>query len=178
VLSVGGGATCRWDIADRPLGRVEPGVELDPMDPTRRALLVAAGAADAVVIASPLYHNSYSGAVKDVLDHLSPRQLADKPVALLSNSGGTMSTQALDHLRLVVRALQSIAIPRQVVTVDSDFVREGDQYCLKSADIEARLRALAGDLLWLVGRLSDNSGDAIQNGRATRRKVVAATRRT
>jgi azobenzene reductase len=180
VFAVNGGGTCRWEIAVRPLPPLEPGVDSDPQDQTRRALLVAADAADAMVIASPVYHCSYSGVVKDALDHLSPLQLAGKPVALLSNSGGTMSTQALDHLRLVVRALQALAIPRQVVTIDSDFVLDGDHYCLASADIDARLQALAHDVLWLAGRLrrDDDGAPVDRNRREAPQRVLATTRRT
>jgi azobenzene reductase len=185
VLAVGGGATCRWDIAQRPLPPVQPGLDADPPDPDRRALLVAADAADGLVIASPLYHNSYSGSVKDALDHLSPRQLTGKPVALLSNSGRRISSQALDHLRAVVRALHAIAIPRQVVTVDGDYVLDGDQYRLDSPEIDARLQQLAVELLWFTERLRRDvdsaarhtDAGAVHAPRATPRRALATTTR-
>ena len=121
-VAVRGASTCRWDIARRPLEPIVPGRE-PPQE--AGALTTLAGAADALVIVSPLYHNSYSGAVKDVLD----------------------------HLRDVVRALLGIAVPRQVVTVDADYELDGDHYRLVDPRIELRLSALADELLWLASRL-------------------------
>jgi len=160
ALAVGGAATCRWDIAQRPLPPLRPGVEADPVDPARRALLAAADAADALVIVTPLYHASFSGDVKQALDHLSPRQLAGKPVALASNSGGASGAQAVDHLRAVVRALHAVAIPQQVVTVDAHYVLVGDQYRLADSDALARVRALGEHLLWFAGRLHRDAAAA------------------
>jgi azobenzene reductase len=149
-VAVRGASTCRWDIARRPLEPIVPGAEA-PQEAAQLATL--ARAADALVIVSPLYHNSYSGAVKDVLDHLTLQEVERKPVALLSNSGGMPSTQALDHLRDVVRALRGIAVPRQVVTVDAEYKLDGDHYRLANPAIELRLSALADELLWLAARL-------------------------
>jgi len=149
-VAVRGASTCRWDIARRPLEPIVPGGE-PPPEAVQLATL--ARAADALVIVSPLYHNSYSGAVKDVLDHLTRRDVERKPVALLSNSGGMPCTQALDHLRDVVRALRGIAVPRQVVTVDAAYELDGDHYRLVDPAIELRLSALADELLWLAARL-------------------------
>src|SRR5919199_5159263 len=148
-VAVRGGSRCRWDVARRRLEPIVPG-RAPPQEAS--ALTTLAGAADALVIVSPLYHNSYSGAVKDVLDHLTLRELEGKPVALLSNSGGMPSTQALDHLRDVVRALLGIAVPRQVVTADADYDLDGDHYRLVDPAIELRLSALADELLWLAAR--------------------------
>lgn len=152
-VALRGASTCRWDIAMRPLPPVVPGRAPHELGPDERALVAAAQAADAIVIASPLYHNSYSGAVKDALDQLSARELEGKPAGLLSNSGGFPSTQALDHLRAVVRGLLGLAIPREVVTVDRDYTCSGDRYVLSSDAIAARLIALADELVWLAGRL-------------------------
>src|SRR5438067_6663567 len=67
-----------------------------------RRLIALADAVDGFVLASPVYHNSYSGALKNMLDHLSVTQFRYKPVGLLSHAG-TRSAQALDQLRIVVR---------------------------------------------------------------------------
>jgi azobenzene reductase len=153
ALIGGGAATCRWDIAQRQLPLLRPGVEADPVDPARRALLAAADAADALVIVTPLYHASFSGAVKAALDHLSPRQLTGKPVGLASNSGGASGAQAVDHLRAVVRALHAVAIPQQVVTVDAQYALVSGQFRLADADALGRVRALGEHLLWFAERL-------------------------
>jgi azobenzene reductase len=171
AVAIGGASTCRWDIASRPLGPFAPRSMSIELGADARSLVATARAADALVIASPLYHNSYSGAVKDALDHLSARDVARKPVGLLSNSGGIASTQAIDHLRQVVRALLAIAIPQQVVTVDADYVLEGDRYRLANSGIEDRLDDFAAELLWLAMRIRNEDrpedGRRSANGAAT-----------
>jgi azobenzene reductase len=185
VLAVRGAATCRWDIAQRPLTPVQPGLQIDTVDLDRRAFLQAAEAADALVIASPLYHGSYSGVVKDALDHLTPKHVAGKPVALLSSSGGAVGAHALDHLRAVVRALHAVAIPRQVVTVDSDYVLDDDRYRLQNADTRVRLDELGTELLWFTERLRGDAHAGVTGGpvpaapvqKRSRRALAASTRR-
>jgi azobenzene reductase len=150
-LAVRGATTWRWDIAQRPVPPIAPAGEADE---AAGMLAGAAREADGLVVASPLYHGSFSGAVKDALDNLSARELEGKPVALVSHSGSFPSTQALDHLRCVVRAMRGLAVPRQLVTVDPDYARFDDRYVLTSDGISMRLGALAEDLLSLVARLA------------------------
>jgi NAD(P)H-dependent FMN reductase len=148
-----GASTCRWDIGSSPL----PPVLREPVAPHEasraRALRAEAEAADGFVIATPLYHGSYSGCVKDALDHLSAKEVQGKVVALLSHAGGFPTTQALDHLGAVARSLRTLAVPGQVVTVNGDYRLCGDRYVLASEEVGARLGALADELLWLAVRL-------------------------
>jgi NAD(P)H-dependent FMN reductase len=154
ALDARGAVTVVWDVAERPL----PAVLRRPPAAFARALAAEARLADALVVATPLYHGSYSGAVKDALDHLSADELAGKPVALLSHSGGFPTTQALDHLRAVVRSMRALAVPEQVVTTNVDYRRERDAYVVASAAIGARLDALAAELTDLTIRLRPAPG--------------------
>jgi NAD(P)H-dependent FMN reductase len=147
-----GADTRCWDVAEHDLTPVGRGCEDD--DPVSASLRRAARWADAFVIATPLYHNSYSGAVKNVLDHLDVRHVGGKPAALISCSGGIPSPQAVDHLRLVVRALRGIAIPCQVLAADAEFERVDERFELTSPAARARLEQLASELLWFAERLS------------------------
>jgi azobenzene reductase len=174
-LAVHGARTCLWDVATRRVCALEPD---GANDAAARVLAAAARTADAVVIASPLYHGSYSGVVKDALDHLSARELEGKPVALLSHSGGFPSTQALDHLRHVVRALLAFAIPRQVVTVDADYVLDHDRYSLVNEAIEGRLGALAEQLVWTALRLRPDLHEPSANGDSARALAGTTERRS
>src|SRR5438876_203322 len=78
---------------------------------------------------SPVYHNSFSGILKNALDSLSIQQFRNKPVALMScgNSDRTGS-QPCDHLRIVARGLLAVAIPTQVITLPSDFTFAQGRY--------------------------------------------------
>ena len=44
-----------------------------------------------------------------------------KPVGLICNSGGIVSSEPLSHLRVIVRSLLGIAVPTQIATHDSDY---------------------------------------------------------
>jgi azobenzene reductase len=151
-----GAATDRWDLAERALPLADPAQHAVPLamrEPRGRELVAAARSADALVLASPLYHSSYSGVLKNALDHLNARDLRRKPVALLSHTGRRPSAQAIDGLRLVVRALLGISLPSQVITVDEDYEREGRALRLVGGTAEERLAESVAELLWFAERL-------------------------
>lgn len=107
-----------------------------------------AEAADGFVVSSPVYHNSYSGLLKNALDWLGIRDFRQRPAALISHGG--RSTQAVDHLRIVVRGVLGVAITAQVCTRDADFAAEPDSdglYELTDADIMPRIERTADELI-------------------------------
>lgn len=172
ALAERGARVERWDLAERGVPAADPGQHVLPValrEQPGRALAQAAARADAVVLATPLYHNSYSGMLKNALDHLSARELERKPVALLSHTGRLPSTQAIDHLRLVVRALLGIAIPAQVITVDGDWSLRDGHYRLEAPAIESRLTALVDELIWLAERLEAGEHAGLHLARAESR---------
>ncbi len=123
-------------------------------DPATARLFRLAEAADAYLLASPVYHNSYSGVLKNALDYLTLRDLRYRPVALLSHGG--RSTQAVDHLRVSVRGLLGVAIPAQVCTAEADFTAEPGEdglYAVTDGDIQARIARQAEELLLFAKHL-------------------------
>jgi azobenzene reductase len=168
-LRMSGAQVARWDLRERPLPLADPRSHAHPERhpaPEVRALVAAITEADALLLGSPVYHNSYAGVVKNALDHLAIPHFAHKPVGLLSNGGGAFSTQAVDHLRLVVRGLGGIAIPTQVVTVDEDYLlADGDLHIVAPA-IHERLDRFVAELLWFCAQLRSRSagGDDRRRG--------------
>ena len=71
-------------------------------------------AADAVVLGSPVYHGSYSSALKNALDYCGFDEFDETTVGLLCVAGGSFPTTTLDHLRSVGRALNAWVLPHQV----------------------------------------------------------------
>jgi NAD(P)H-dependent FMN reductase len=69
--------------------------------------------ADAVVLGSPMYHGSYSSALKNALDYCGFDEFEETTVGLLGVSGGSFPTTTLDHLRSVCRALNAWVLPHQ-----------------------------------------------------------------
>lgn len=76
----------------------------------------AAARADGLLIATPVYHDSFSGLLKLALDGLEEGLLEGKLAALISVGGGRFGNGlALEHLRTVLRAMGVWTLPRQVV---------------------------------------------------------------
>ncbi len=148
--------TTFWDLCTEPLPIADPAFHENPSShpgKTVRRFVALADSSDAFVFSSPIYHNSYSGVLKNALDHLTIPHLYWKPVGLISH-GGNRSTQAVDHLRIVVRGLQGIASPKQVCTSPEDYrVNDEGDYEVVSQDIEARVGHFALELIILAYQL-------------------------
>jgi NAD(P)H-dependent FMN reductase len=71
-------------------------------------------AADSVLLGSPVYHGSYSSALKNALDYCGFDEFEETTVGLLCVAGGAFPTTTLDHLRSVARALNAWVLPHQV----------------------------------------------------------------
>ncbi|MEJ8545801.1 NADPH-dependent FMN reductase [Brevibacillus borstelensis] len=145
-----------WDLRVRPLPIADPKYHYEPekhIDETARELIRLASQADAFVLGSPNYHNSYSGVLKNALDILNMDMFRDKPVGLVGNGGGIRSTQPIDHLRIVVRGLLGVAIPMQVASCKSDFMLESGRYIVTAEDLKQRLDAFTAQLITYTEKL-------------------------
>jgi NAD(P)H-dependent FMN reductase len=85
--------------------------------------------ADSVILGSPMYHGSYSSALKNALDYCGFDEFENTTVGLLAVSGGSFTTPTLNHLRSVCRALNAWVLPHQAAIPqartkfdDSEFV--------------------------------------------------------
>ncbi|MDH3970507.1 MAG: NAD(P)H-dependent oxidoreductase [Rhodospirillales bacterium] len=148
----GQGARVRLlDLYEAPLPPLDPALRArgeDHPDPNAAELYRLAGRADAFVLATPVYHNSYSGVLKNALDYLGSEQFRYRPVGLASHGG--RSTQAVDHLRQVVRSVLGVAIPTQVCTAAADYDgRPGETGCHRIVDPEilSRIEGFADELV-------------------------------
>ncbi len=70
--------------------------------------------ADAVILGTPVYHGSYSSALKNALDYCGFDEFDETTVGLLCVAGGSFPTTTLDHLRSVGRSLNAWVLPHQV----------------------------------------------------------------
>jgi AraC-like DNA-binding protein/NAD(P)H-dependent FMN reductase len=146
-----------WDVGERSLPMHARGES--PVIATFRDVVQSA---HALVVATQLQHGSCSGVVKHALDQLSADQLHGKPVGLIS-TGGDGGPLALDHLRAIVRALEGVAIPCQVIAVDGDFVRVGRRYEIATPRLGERITELASEMVWFLSRLCPfpETGDSL-----------------
>lgn len=88
------------------------------LPPAVQRWLALATEADAFVWLTPLYHGSYSGALKSALDwleYLRPQgYLQDKYVGLVAYSDGQQASQAILGLQNVAHALRAWTLPYSV----------------------------------------------------------------
>ncbi|WP_044641947.1 NADPH-dependent FMN reductase [Risungbinella massiliensis] len=82
---------------------------------------------DAFVILSPEYHSGMSGVLKNALDFLSRDQFSLKPVAIaVAAGGGKGGVNALSNLRIVLRGVNALVVPSQMVVDPRDFLESGE----------------------------------------------------
>ncbi|WP_274518819.1 NADPH-dependent FMN reductase [Streptomonospora alba] len=159
-----GARTDVLDLREHRLPQVDVryhGSPEDPPDPAVGDLLHRVRAADAMVWASPVYHNSYSAALKNALDHLAIADVRGKPLALCGNGGRRASGQAADHLRIVARGLHGIAVPLVTTTADGDFRRVDGEYRIAARETIERAVAMCQQLLDYTDRFRTAPQDAV-----------------
>jgi FMN reductase len=102
-------------------------------------------AADAVILASPVYRGTYTGALKNLLDHLPVDALGGKPVGIVAMGATTHHYLGVDwHLRDVLTWFGALAAPTSIYLSSSDFF-EG----APSDDARAELAGLVDTLVRL-----------------------------
>lgn len=70
--------------------------------------------ANGLILATPEYHGSVSGVLKNTLDLMSFDELSGKVTGLISVLGGQPNSNALNHLRLIMRWVHGWVIPEQI----------------------------------------------------------------
>lgn len=122
------------------------------LPPAARTLIDAVRRADAVVIASPGYHGTLSGVVKNALDYLEELRddarpyLDGKAVGLVAVARGWQATtNTLATLRQVAHALRGWPTPYGV-TINSSVTRFTDDADTDPATL-ASLELMAGQLV-------------------------------
>lgn len=70
--------------------------------------------ADGLILATPEYHGSVSGALKNALDLMSFEHLDGKVAGAISVLGGQVNSNALNDLRVILRWVHAWVIPEQI----------------------------------------------------------------
>lgn len=92
-------------------GQVEPGEYPEDVFKLRREVKQAQG----IILGTPEYHASLSGALKNALDLMSFDEFEGKMIGLVGISGGSMGAiNALNSLRNIGRNLHAWVLPQQV----------------------------------------------------------------
>jgi azobenzene reductase len=123
-LRSGGHCVDLWDLFTKPLPFYDPEEEIEPESVVQLARAVTE--ADAIVLATPEYHGSLSGVLKNALDYLGEDQFDSKMVLCISSAGGAVGVSSLQHLQTIVRNVHGVNCP-EWISIGGDQRRFDDQ---------------------------------------------------
>jgi FMN reductase len=128
------------------------------------AVVARVRAADAVVIATPVYRATFTGALKNLLDQLPIETLMGKPCGIVAMGATAHHYLGADwHLRDVLAWFGAFTAPSSVYLASADFA-EGEPTENARRDLRAlaaavlKMRALASDATNYLGPLPLASG--------------------
>ena len=101
------------DLREMTLPFCDGGSEY-PDHPDVEVLRDKVKAADGLILATPEYHGSVSGVLKNALDLMSFEHISGKVAGLISVLGGQPNSNALNDLRIIVRWVHGWVIPEQI----------------------------------------------------------------
>ncbi|MCZ8520475.1 MULTISPECIES: NADPH-dependent FMN reductase [Paenibacillus] len=100
------------DLLELPLPLFSP--DSPEVHPNVLRVTEAIAAADGLILATPEYHGSISGTLKNALDYINGGQMAGKAVLSLSSAGGPLGVSSLSHLQSIVRNLHGVNCPEWI----------------------------------------------------------------
>lgn len=142
------------DLRDYELTFCDGKEDDDESPPDVVRLRQAVRSAHGLLLATPEYHGSFSGVLKNAIDLMGFSEFEGKMIGLIGVSGGRLGAlDALNGLRTVGRVLHAWVTPNQVGIPDASRVFTADGTCTDD-EIAARLRGVGRDVArfaWLHG---------------------------
>lgn len=135
-----------FDLRERPLPLYDPDAAAEPESGRELAKLV--GGSDAVVLATPEYHGSISGVLKNALDYLGAEHFDGKAVLSISAAGGAVGVSSLTHLQVIVRNLHGVNCP-DWISVGGDQRRFDSEGNLMDERLRLRVENVLGNFIRL-----------------------------
>jgi FMN reductase len=120
--------------------------------PAAQAFADAAYACDGMIWSSPTYQGSVSGSFKNVLDWLilladrQPAYLTNKPVGLVTTSGGVQGLQTINTMDFIARSLRAWSVP-VVLPVSQSWKSFDPDGRLIDESVATQLRKLGGEVV-------------------------------
>jgi FMN reductase len=112
--------------------------------------------ADLLVIGTPVYRASYTGALKHLFDLVHHEAFVGKPVILTATGGSHLHGLVTEHqLRPLFGFLNALTLPTTVYAVETDFL----DYRVSSKKILDRAERAVGEALTQLGRRRADSGE-------------------
>lgn len=133
------------DLKDMNLPFCDGGSDY-PDHPDVDVMRKAVTAADGLIIATPEYHGSVSGVIKNALDLMSFEHIDGKVTGVISVLGGQPNSNALNDMRVIMRWVHAWVIPEQIAIGQAwnAFDKEGK---LKDEKLSERFDGFAKSLV-------------------------------
>ncbi|MCU0551907.1 MAG: NAD(P)H-dependent oxidoreductase [Leptolyngbya sp. Prado105] len=112
----------------------------------------AVSEADAIILATPEYHGSVSGVLKNALDLMGFEEFTDKVTGVISVLGGQSSNNSLNNLRVILRWIHAWTIPEQIA-IGQAWKAFGEDGKLLDEGLSKRFDAFAQSLVQSTRRL-------------------------
>lgn len=157
VLGLLGATGARTEMLDLASARLPLFSGYNYSEPEQRALerfRSGIAASDALILASPEYHGTLGGGLKNALDLLPDGSLRGRAVGLVAVAGGALSpVGTAAGLRAVVRALGGVALPRELLVSHVKAVTDAHGR-LAESELVDRAALFAEEFLTFAERLN------------------------
>jgi FMN reductase len=112
-----------------------------------RSAIEAIEAADALVVGSPVYKGSYTGAFKHLFDLVRPNALVGKPVLLSATGGTPLHGLVTEHqLRPLFGFFNALTLPTTIFALEHDF----QDYRVATTELAVRVKRAATEFVELL----------------------------
>jgi FMN reductase len=151
IVTLSGGAQSRLielvDIGPELFQSIQPerfeSFVSQRISPQVRSIIRAIEAADALVVGTPVYKGSYTGALKHLFDLIPPNALAGKPVLLAATGGSPLHGLVTEHeLRPLFGFFGALTMPTTIFALESDF----QNYRIEKPELAARISRAAAEI--------------------------------
>ncbi|MFR9710520.1 NADPH-dependent FMN reductase [Paenibacillus sp. MB22_1] len=142
------------DLAAVQLPLYSPDSEVVP--PEADVLIHSVKQADGLILATPEYHGSISGSLKNALDYLDNSHVTGKPFLTLSSAGGPLGVSSLLHLQSIIRNLHGILCPEWISVGEGQSVFDADGVP-QDMEVIQRIDQAVEQFIVLVKKLGHNS---------------------
>lgn len=124
----------------------------DLVEPEAREIIEAVENADLLVVATPVYRGSYTGALKHLFDLARREAFANKPVILAATGGSPLHGLVIEHqLRPLFGFFNALTIPTAIYATEVEF----QNYRLIDPTTEQRIGRAVDEAVSFLDRTSD-----------------------
>lgn len=127
----------------------------DKLEGRGREIVDAVENADLLVVGTPVYRASMTGALKHLFDLVDHRRFESKPVVLAATGGSLLHGLITEHqLRPLFGFLNALTLPTTVYGVESDF----ENYQVATAKIHDRIDRIVEEAAFQLSRHDSHAG--------------------